>query len=112
MPMTIVVTNNVAPRFRGYLASVMLEIAPGVYTGPRMSSAVRKRVWAVIEDWYNTIHSGATATDTNASIIMTWRDREAVGGQSIHSVGVPQKTLVDADGVLLVKREVVSVDTT
>ncbi|TVR13365.1 MAG: type I-E CRISPR-associated endoribonuclease Cas2, partial [Planctomycetota bacterium] len=30
MPMTIVVTNDVADRYRGFLASCMLEIAPGV----------------------------------------------------------------------------------
>ena len=28
MPMTVVVTRDVEPRYRGYLASVMLEIAP------------------------------------------------------------------------------------
>ena len=55
MPMTLVVTNNVAPRFRGFLSSVMLEIAPGVYTGPRMSKAVRKQIWTVLEDWYNAV---------------------------------------------------------
>ena len=44
MSMTVVVTRNVAPRFRGFLASVMLEIAPGVYTAPEMSKGVRERV--------------------------------------------------------------------
>ena len=32
--MTMVVTRNVAPRYHGFLTSVMLEMAPGVYTGP------------------------------------------------------------------------------
>jgi len=31
MPMTVVATRNVAPRVRGFLASVMCEVAPGVY---------------------------------------------------------------------------------
>ncbi|MEL6317336.1 MAG: type I-E CRISPR-associated endoribonuclease Cas2e, partial [Pseudomonadota bacterium] len=32
MPMTVIVTRDVAPRIRGFLASLALEIAPGVYT--------------------------------------------------------------------------------
>ena len=52
MTMTVVVTRNVAPRFRGFLTSVMLEIAPGVYTGPRMSKGVRERIWNVMTQWY------------------------------------------------------------
>src|SRR5271166_2557028 len=57
MTMTVVVTRNVAPRFRGFLASVMLEIAPGVYTAPRMTKAVRERVWAALGEWFD---AGAT----------------------------------------------------
>lgn len=49
--MTVVVTRDVAPRIRGFLASCMIEIAPGVYTSPRLSTAVRERVWAVISDF-------------------------------------------------------------
>ena len=45
MPMTVIVTRNVEDRYRGFLASCMLEIAPGVYTGPRMTPGVRDRVW-------------------------------------------------------------------
>ena len=40
--MTIVVTVNVEARYRGFLASTMLEIAPGVYTSPRMTSGIRE----------------------------------------------------------------------
>ena len=36
--MVVIVTRDVADRFRGFLASCMLEIAPGVYTAPRMSN--------------------------------------------------------------------------
>ena len=45
--MTVVVTINVAARYRGFLASAMLEIAPGVYTSPNMTSGIRGRVWEV-----------------------------------------------------------------
>ena len=38
MTMTVVVTRHVAPRFRGFLASVMLEIAPAF--GPLHSEVI------------------------------------------------------------------------
>jgi CRISPR-associated protein Cas2 len=97
MPMTVVVTRDVDPRFRGFLASVTLEIAPGVYTGPQMTTGVRERVWEVLADWFGHLGGGC--------IVMTWRDPQAPGGQSIRLLGEAPKTLVDADGLLLVKRE-------
>ncbi|MEI2616046.1 MAG: type I-E CRISPR-associated endoribonuclease Cas2e [Thermomicrobiales bacterium] len=46
-------TRNVPDRFRGFLASVMCEVTPGVYTSPGMTRAVRERVWAVMEEWFD-----------------------------------------------------------
>ena len=45
MPMTMVMTRDVAARYRGFLASVMPEIAPGVYVSPELSKGVRERIW-------------------------------------------------------------------
>ena len=97
MPMTVVVTRDVEPRFRGFLASVMLEIAPGVYTGPRLSAGARERVWEVMTAWYEALGGG--------SIVMTWRDVQAPGGQAVRLLGVPPRELCDVDGALLVRRE-------
>ena len=33
MPMTVVVTRDVEDRYRGFLTSIMLEVAPGVLRG-------------------------------------------------------------------------------
>ena len=104
MTMTVVVTRNVAPRFRGFLASVMLEIAPGVYTGPRISKGVRERIWNVMTEWFDAGATTGQHPDDQASIVMTWVDKEAPGGQSIETLGVPAKKLVDADGIMLVQR--------
>ena len=93
MPMTVIVTRDVAARFRGFLASCTLEIGPGIYTSPRMTRAVRERVWQVLEAWYYELGGG--------SIVMTWRDAKAAGGQSIAVLGTPPRRLVDADGVML-----------
>ena len=93
--MTVVVTVNVEGRYRGFLASAMLEIAPGVYTSPKMSTGIRERVWSVLTRWHRELRQG--------SIVMTWRDPTAVGEQQIRTLGQPPKHLVDADGVYLVK---------
>ena len=93
--MTVVVTVNVEGRYRGFLASAMLEIAPGVYTAPRMTAGIRERIWDVLARWHGELGQG--------SIVMTWRDPEAVGEQRIRTLGEAPKEIVDADGVYLVK---------
>jgi len=97
--MTVVVTRDVPARFRGFLASVMLEIAPGVYTSPRMDEGVRQRVWEVLEQWYYDLGSPG-------SIVMTWRAPSESGGQAVRTLGIPPKELHDHDGLLLVRRPV------
>lgn len=98
MPMTVIVTRDVEDRYRGFLSSVMLELAPGVYTGPRMSRGVRERVWHVLSEWHEELRRGA--------IIMTWREAGAAGGQAVSTLGEPRRDLADVDGVLLVRREI------
>ncbi|RMD90665.1 MAG: type I-E CRISPR-associated endoribonuclease Cas2 [Alphaproteobacteria bacterium] len=97
MALTVVVTRDVEARYRGFLASVMLEIAPGLYVSPRMSAGVRARVWSVLTRWHDVLGRG--------SLVMVWRDPAAVGELQIETLGEPPKTIVDADGVLLVKRK-------
>ena len=96
MAMTVVVTRNVEERYRGFLASCMLEIAAGVYTGPRMTTGVRDRVWRVLSDWHRTLDQG--------SIVMTWQDLAEPGGQGVKLLGEPPRNLCEADGTLLVRR--------
>ena len=79
MSMTVVVTRNVRGRFRGFLASVMCEVAPGVYTAPRMNRGIRERVWAVLQSWWT--HG------EDALIVMTWPDSTLPGGQEVRVLG-------------------------
>ena len=95
--MTVVVTRDVAPRIRGFLASCMLEIAPGVYTSPRLSAGVRERLWSVVQEWFAELGGG--------SIVMTWQDTRETCGQAVRSLGTPPVQLVDRDGVVLSKRD-------
>jgi CRISPR-associated protein Cas2 len=98
MSMTIVVTRNVSDRMRGFLASSMLELAAGVYSAPRVSPAVRERVWETIEEWFTY--------EKDASIIMLWEDPQKPGGQSVRVLGSPPIDLVELDGIVIARRAV------
>jgi len=94
--MVVVITRDVEPRYRGFLGSAMLELAPGVYAHPRMSSRVREQIWEVLGDWYRQLYRG--------SIVMTWADSTAHGGLGLVSLGEPPKDIVSHDAMLLVRR--------
>jgi CRISPR-associated protein Cas2 len=96
--MTVIVTRNVSDRIRGFLASSMLEIAPGVYTGVRLSVAVRERIWSVLREWF--------VVEQDASIVMIWRESQMPGGQAVRTLGVPPVSFVEVDGLVLAMRHV------
>jgi CRISPR-associated protein Cas2 len=96
MSMTLVTTRNVSPRVRGFLASVMLEVAAGIYAAPRLSPAVRERVWAVLQEWF--------ATETDAAIVMVWAEASLPGGLGISALGTPPIGFCEADGLFLARR--------
>lgn len=98
MAMTIVVTRNLPDRFRGFLASCMCEIAPGVYTAPRMVAGIRERVWSVLSDWYEP--------KPDHSVLMTWPDPDLPGGQEVRVLGAPRNDLWCHHGVYLARREI------
>lgn len=93
MPLTMVITRDVAARYRGFLASVMPEIAPGVYVSPALSSAIRVRIWAVLEHWWSDAPGG--------SILLAYPSAATDGGLAILSVGLPPVCLAVLDGVLV-----------
>ncbi len=95
MPLAVVVTRDVADRFRGFLASVMLEVAPAVYISPRMTKGVRERVWTVLADWH--------AQEPRGSVVMVWRDNNQTGGVGLAQLGSPPRELVEADGMWLAR---------
>ncbi len=98
MAMTVVVTRNVTERYRGFLLSCMLEIAAGVYTSPRLSAAVRERIWKVCQEW-------ACDLNPESGIVMTWFDGASPQKQRVLTIGAPPLTLVDYDGFILCRRD-------
>lgn len=95
MALVMVVTRDVTDRFRGFLASVMLEVSPCTYVSPRMSKGVRERVWQVMTDWYMAESCG--------NIVMIWRERESTGGVGLVHLGTPAKTLIEIDGMWIAR---------
>lgn len=96
MSLVVIVTRDVADRYRGFLSSTMLEIAPTVYISPRMNAGVRLRIWNVLSKWYES--------EPNGSIVMVWRDMNETGSVGIANLGSPPRELVDIDGLWLTKR--------
>ncbi len=95
MALVTIVTRDVADRFRGFLSSVMLEVAPCTYVSPRMNRGVRERVWKVMTEWHGA--------EPRGSIVMIWRDPEATGGVGLAHLGTPSKTLVEIDGMWIAR---------
>ncbi len=96
--MTVVVTRNATGRIRGFLASCMCEIAPGVYTALRMNPAVRERVWKVLDSWFEP--------GLDMGVVMTWPARAMPGGQEVRVLGNPRVELFEKDGIFLCRKEV------
>lgn len=96
MSLVVIVTRDVADRFRGFLASTMLEVAPTVYLSPRMNTGVRSRIWDVLSDWHDA--------EPRGSIVMVWRDVNETGSVGIANLGSPPRELVEMDGLWLTKR--------
>lgn len=95
MALVMIVTRDVADRFRGFLASVMLEVAPCTYISPRMGKGVRERVWHVMTEWH--------VAEPRGSIVMIWRDREATGGIGLAHLGTPAKVLLEMNGMWIAR---------
>lgn len=100
MQTTVVVTRNVPDRFRGFLASCMLEVAPGVYLMPRMRKSVRERVWGVLVEWADLLPPG------EGGVLLMWPDKTEPSGLALRFLGWPRKEFVDVQGMWLVRRAV------
>jgi CRISPR-associated protein Cas2 len=95
MPMTTIVVRDVADRYRGFLASIMPEVAPGVFVSAELSRGVRERLWTVLSGWWSAVPGG--------SIVVIWRDDGAPGRLGLMTLGLPVRELADLDGVLAVR---------
>jgi CRISPR-associated endoribonuclease Cas2 subtype I-E len=95
--MTVIVTRDVPARYSGFIASIMPEVAIGVFTAPDLSKAVRERIWTVLGDWWNAAPGG--------SILLVWKDDAEPGRLGVRSLGQPSRALADIDGVLVTRQK-------
>jgi CRISPR-associated protein Cas2 len=98
MVLTVLISRDVEDRYRGFLASAMLELAPGVYASPNLSAKARDQIWGVLTDWHSRLQSG--------SIILIHPDRQADGGMAVRHLGSPPRQAVRLEGVLLTRLRV------
>jgi CRISPR-associated protein Cas2 len=96
MPMTTIVTRGVEDRYKGFLGSIMLELAPGVYAHARLSAGVRGRIIDVLEDWYSQRRNG--------SIVVCWAENTANGTMGLKVFGELPRQIIPHGGTLLVRR--------
>lgn len=95
MALTVLITRDVDDRYRGFLASAMLELAPGVYASPSLSAKAREKIWAVVCDWHGQLQRG--------SLVLFYPDRQADGGLAVRHLGTPPREAIRLDGVMLTR---------
>ena len=103
MAMMILVTRNACGRTRGFLASCLCEIAPGVYAGA-LTKRVREQVWHVVERWH--------PLGADRSAVMVWLDKSAAGGQAIRVLGESRHDFVEWQGAAFVRRDLTAKEKT
>lgn len=97
MSTTVVVTRNVSARMRGFLASTMLELAPGVYVGGNISAGARERIWDTIAQWF--------PHERDASVVMVYPDASAPGHLAARFLGVPRLAIELIDGLVVTRKQ-------
>lgn len=92
MAFTVVITRDVEGRYRGLLASAMLEGAAGVYVSIGLSRTAREHLWEVLQEWHSTLGNG--------SILML---HHVAGQIVVHQLGEAPRIITMADGLLLTR---------
>ncbi len=87
--LVVVILENASEKLRGVLTRWMLETKPGIFVGS-LNSLVRDKVWKMIPD-----HS-----PKGALMIYSANNEQ---GYSIEMYGFPTRSVVDLDGLQLIK---------
>lgn len=89
--MTVLILENVSSGFRGEVTQWLLEVKAGVYVG-KISAAVRERLWKKVQDH----------VDEGAAMIAYSAQNEQ--GFQIEVCRIPERCVVDMEGISLIKR--------
>ena len=96
MTLTVLITRDVEDRYRGFLASALLELAPGVYASPYLGAKSREQIWKVVSDWHAQLQRG--------SLTLIYPDRQSDGGLNVRHLGTPPRHPIRIEGVLLTRQ--------
>jgi CRISPR-associated protein Cas2 len=88
--MVVFILENAKPSLRGELSRWLFEIKAGVFAG-RVSALVRDELWELISQKLG-----------NGSAVMIYPQRNEQGFGA-RMLGNPSRSLVDIEGILLVK---------
>ena len=88
--MCVIVVDNARPGLRGELTRWLLEVKPGVFVG-KVSAAVRGKLWEKVQ----------RDTDADGALLLFSSDSEQ--GFRMELSGDPKRTVVDFDGIQLIK---------
>ncbi|MCR4764226.1 MAG: type I-E CRISPR-associated endoribonuclease Cas2e [Lachnospiraceae bacterium] len=89
--MIVIVMDNASEKLRGELTKWLLEVKPGVLVG-KTSALVREKLWEKVEN--DESRSGA--------LLIYNSDNEQ--GFAIKMVGILRRSVIDLDGIQLIKR--------
>lgn len=89
--MVVIVLENASEKLRGLITRWLIETKPGVFVGS-VSAIVREKLWEVVEE----------ETPRSALLIYSYNNEQ---GYRIEMLGEPRRSLVDLDGLQLIKRQ-------
>ncbi len=89
--MVVIVLENASEKLRGIITRWLLETKPGVFVGS-LNAKVREKIWEKITE------------DVSQSALLIYSCNTEQGFR-IEMVGEPTRSLVDLDGVQLIKRK-------
>lgn len=91
--MIVLILEKPTPSLKGLLTRWLLELHAGVFIG-KISPRVREKLWSKVIEW----------SPPHTAAIMIAPDPEREQGFSLRTHGMPQRILVDREGLFLVKR--------
>ena len=90
--MIVIVMENASEKLRGELTKWLLEVKPGVFVG-KTSALVRDKLWEKVEH------------DRGVSGALLIHNSDNEQGFAIKMIGIPKRSVIDIDGIQLIKRQ-------
>ena len=97
MKYALIALSNKPRRFSGFLHSVAMEVAPGVFLSADFNRLAFERIWRALEEWH-----GAWPEGWIVAVVPADKPRYP---PEIRTLGVPARTLVEHEGIHLLKVE-------